>query len=195
TVYFLESAKSADSIVLAASISASIALLEQLNEVDFEQDVVVTDVSSVKGTICQVADQLTNSRLCFIGGHPMTGSHKAGIEAAKSQLFTNARNELSTTRQCRIHQVNDTKSVLLNPKIHFMTLQPEEHDEMTSVVSHFPHLIASSLVHQAKKWGQVHAYLPELAAGGFRDITRIASSNPMMWQDIFQHNDEKMSRL
>lgn len=195
TVDFLESAKTADIIVLAAPISASITLLEQLNEVNFEQDVVVTDVSSVKGTIFQVADQLTNSRLCFIGGHPMAGSHKAGIEAAKSHLFENAIYVLTPTKRCGIHQVNDLKNVLYHTKSHFMTLQPEEHDEMTSVVSHFPHLIASSLVHQAKKWGQVHAYLPELAAGGFRDITRIASSNPMMWQDIFQHNDEKMSRL
>src|SRR5699024_10149932 len=70
-----------------------------------------------------------------------------------------------------------------------------EHDEMTGVISHFPHLIASSLVHQAKKWQDKHAYLPELAAGGFRDITRIASSNPEMWQDIFYHNREKISQL
>src|SRR5699024_9003291 len=60
---------------------------------------------------------------------------------------------------------------------------------------HFPHLIASSLVHQAKKWENRHAYLPSLAAGGFRDITRIASSSPEMWQDIFYHNGKKISHL
>lgn len=195
TENFAESAQKADVIVLAAPISASIALLEQLNEVDFEQDVIVTDVSSVKGTIFAAADRLTNPRLCFIGGHPMAGSHKAGVEAAKSHLFENAIYVLTPTKRCALHQVDDLKNVLHHTKSHFMTLQPEEHDEMTSVVSHFPHLIASSLVHQARKWGQVHTYLPELAAGGFRDITRIASSNPMMWQDIFQHNGEKMSRL
>lgn len=195
TTVFNEAAQKADIIVLAAPISASIALLEQLNEVEFEQDVIVTDVSSVKGTIFQVADKLTNPQLCFIGGHPMAGSHKAGVEAAKSHLFENAIYVLTPTKRCGLHQVEDLKNVLHHTNSHFMTLQPDEHDEMTSVVSHFPHLIASSLVHQAKKWEQVHSYLPELAAGGFRDITRIASSNPMMWQDIFQHNGEKMSRL
>src|SRR5699024_5170627 len=80
-------------------------------------------------------------------------------------------------------------------KSHFIILEPSGHDEMTGVVSHFPHLIASSLVQQAKKWETTHAYLPHLAAGGFRDITRIASSNPEMWQDIFFHNRTKMAHL
>ena len=85
---------------------------------------------------------------------------------------------------------------MLTPtKSKFIVLKPEEHDEMTGVVSHFPHLIASSLVHQAKKWQETHAFLPKLAAGGFRDITRIASSNPELWQDIFYHNRRKMSVL
>ncbi|MDY0396565.1 prephenate dehydrogenase dimerization domain-containing protein [Virgibacillus halophilus] len=74
-------------------------------------------------------------------------------------------------------------------------MQPTEHDEMTAVVSHFPHLIASALVHQARNWEETHDRLPVLAAGGFRDITRIASSNPTLWQDIFQHNQSKMAPL
>src|SRR5699024_11754756 len=86
-------------------------------------------------------------------------------------------------------------AVLEATKCKFLILKPEEHDEMTSVTSHFPHLIAASLVQQARKWENIHSYLPNLAAGGFRDITRIASSNPKMWQDIFQHNGLKLSRL
>src|SRR5699024_3342849 len=97
------------------------------------------------------------------------GSHKAGIEAAKAHLFENAIYVLTPTDKSINGQMEQLKEALQNTKAHFIILQPEEHDEMTSVVSHFPHLIASSLVHQAKKWEQVHTYLPELAAGGFRD--------------------------
>lgn len=192
---FLTAAKQAHFIILAAPISASINLLKQLNDIPLDHEVIVTDVSSVKGTIFKEANALTNPNLCFIGGHPMAGSHKAGIEAAKAHLFENAIYVLTPTSQCVNGQVERLKDALQHTKSHFIILKPEEHDEMTSVVSHFPHLIASSLVHQAKKWEEVHAYLPELAAGGFRDITRIASSNPKMWQDIFTHNGDKMSRL
>lgn len=187
--------KEATYVFLAAPISASIKMLQQLDEMVFNQEVIVSDVSSVKGTIFAEANNLTNEQLCFIGGHPMAGSHKAGIEAAKAHLFENAIYVLTPTNQCNNGQVDKVQQVLQGTRSQFLILNPEEHDEMTSVISHFPHLIASSLVHQAKKWQQIHQYLPELAAGGFRDITRIASSNPKMWQDIFTHNGTKMSRL
>src|SRR5690625_4710835 len=161
----------------------------------FDHEVIVTDVSSVKGAVLDAADQMSNEQVVFIGGHPMAGSHKTGIHAAKSHLFENAIYILTPTTACAQEKLKTLKRLLQDTKANFLILQPDEHDEMTSVISHFPHLIASSLVHQAKKWEQVHHYLPELAAGGFRDITRIASSNPKMWQDIFQHNGAKMSRL
>jgi len=185
----------ADIIILAAPISASIQLLHELDNITFDQKVIVSDVSSVKGTIFDVASELKNEQIVFIGGHPMAGSHKTGIHAAKAHLFENAIYVLSPTSQCQQQELQNLKEVLQWTKCKFLTLKPEEHDEMTSVISHFPHLIASSLVHQAKKWEEIHTYLPGLAAGGFRDITRIASSNPKMWQDIFLHNKTKLSRL
>ncbi len=188
-------ASNADLIILAAPISQTIKLLEELDKITFKKDVIITDVSSVKGTIIEAAKQLTNEKITFIGGHPMAGSHKTGIVAAKEHLFENAIYCLTPVEDHTKEAIKLIKEVLKETKSNFIILKPDEHDEMTSVISHFPHLVASSLVHQAKKWEQVHSYLPELAAGGFRDITRIASSNPKMWQDIFSHNGDKMSRL
>jgi prephenate dehydrogenase len=192
---FTEAVQQADIIILATPISETIKLMGVLNEITFNKDIIVSDVSSVKGAIIETAHQFTNERITFIGGHPMAGSHKSGVRAAKEHLFENAIYVLTPTQKCSDEKLNILKEILKVTKCNFVTLNPDEHDEMTSVVSHFPHLIASSLVHQARKWENKHTYLPELAAGGFRDITRIASSNPEMWQDIFQHNGNKMSQL
>lgn len=192
---FSDAAQQVEIIFIATPISVTIELMRQLDETPLDHEVIVTDVSSVKGSVLSVANQLENDHIIFIGGHPMAGSHKTGIFAAKEHLFENAVYVLTPTRECKTEQIELLKDTLKETKSNFLILQPEEHDEMTSVISHFPHLIASSLVHQARKWEQVHEYLPELAAGGFRDITRIASSNPKMWQDIFQHNSPKMSKL
>lgn len=185
----------ADIVFLAVPISETLKLMERIDDIPLKDELIVTDVSSVKGSVLEAARKMKNDKIIFIGGHPMAGSHKAGVRAAKSHLFENAIYVLTPPENCSNGHIDILKNVLKETKSHFLTLQPEEHDEMTSVISHFPHLIASSLVHQARKWEQVHPYLPELAAGGFRDITRIASSNPKMWQDIFQHNGLKMSRL
>lgn len=192
---FTEAAQQADFIILAAPISETIRLLEKLDAIPFKREVIVSDVSSVKSTIIHAANKLTNQHMTFIGGHPMAGSHKKGVQAAKSHLFENAIYVLTPAFRSSSAKIDALKDVLINTKSNFIILNPNEHDEMTGVVSHFPHLIASSLVHQAKKWEDTHAFLPNLAAGGFRDITRIASSNPELWQDIFYHNRDKMSQL
>lgn len=192
---FIQAAKQADFIILAAPISETILLMKQLDNILFDHDVIVSDVASVKSSIVQEANLLSNKHVIFIGGHPMAGSHKRGISAAREHLFENAIYVLTPTTYRSKEKINALKGILKQTKSHFVILDPSEHDEMTGVVSHFPHLIASSLVQQAKKWENTHAYLPHLAAGGFRDITRIASSNPEMWQDIFYHNRTKMAHL
>ncbi len=192
---FPTAAQQADCIILAAPITETIELLEILDGVPLKKQVIVTDTASVKYTIIETAEKLTNENIAFIGGHPMAGSHKRGIEAAKSHLFENAFYVLTPSIRSTEEMVETLKGILKPTKSKFVVLKPEEHDEMTGVISHFPHLIASSLVHQAKRWQETHSFLPELAAGGFRDITRIASSNPELWQDIFYHNRKKMSVL
>ncbi|MBY7143494.1 prephenate dehydrogenase [Virgibacillus sp. NKC19-3] len=192
---FTQATRKADYIIFAAPISETIRLMQELDTFVLDHDIIVSDVSSVKNSILETANNLSNKHITFIGGHPMAGSHKKGIEAAKGHLFENAIYVLTPSTRSSQAKVESLKQVLKNTKSNFIILDPNDHDEMTGVVSHFPHLIASSLVHQAKKWEDKHAFLPTLAAGGFRDVTRIASSNPEMWQDIFYHNRFKMSRM
>lgn len=189
------SAQEADIIILGTPISETIAFIGKLDQVPFDHEVIVTDVSSVKTPIMNKAKLMMNENINFIGGHPMAGSHKRGVTASKEHLFENAIYVLSPTENCSSQSVDELKDVLRIVNSNFIVLPANDHDEMTGVISHFPHLIASSLVHQARKWQNTHAYIPELAAGGFRDITRIASSNPDLWQDIFYHNRNKMSQL
>ncbi|GAB2574587.1 prephenate dehydrogenase [Gracilibacillus alcaliphilus] len=192
---FSEAVKQADICILAAPVSITVEWITQLNNIELPHRVIVSDVGSVKGPIMEAANQLTNENVAFIGGHPMAGSHKKGVQAAKKYLFENAIYVLSPTNTSTEEDLLTLKKVLSPAKSKFIVLEPDEHDEMTSVISHFPHLIASSLVHQARSWQKTHPYIPKLAAGGFRDITRIASSNPLMWRDIFFQNRSKMSRL
>lgn len=190
-----ESVQKADAVILGTPISETITLIQEIDTVPLEQPLILTDVCSVKNSIMLAAKQMTNPKITFIGGHPMAGSHKKGIMAAKAHLFENAIYVLSPLAEQRVADLDKLKQLLTKTKSNFIILNPDEHDEMTGVVSHFPHLIASSLVHQAKEWEHTHTFIPKLAAGGFRDITRIASSNPTMWQDIFYHNRDKMSQL
>ncbi|WP_369813708.1 prephenate dehydrogenase [Halolactibacillus sp. JCM 19043] len=182
-------------VILSCPVSVTCQLIDDLNQIPLTKPVLVTDVSSVKQSVLKQAEQLTNPQIHFVGGHPMAGSHKRGVEAAKEHLFENAIYVLTKTTSATADDITYLEELLSSTKAKFIELDGEEHDEMTSVISHFPHLIASSLVHQAEKWQEKHPSIPTLAAGGFRDITRIASSNPKMWQDILFQNKNVMKRL
>ncbi|MCP3025862.1 prephenate dehydrogenase [Halobacillus sp. A5] len=192
---FYSGCREADILILATPISVTINYLNQLNEIQLDKPLLVTDVSSVKNNVLEAANQLTNDKVTFVGGHPMAGSHKQGYSAAKPHLFENAIYVLTPSRTSNGVQASRLQELFEETKARFMTLSTQEHDEMTAVISHFPHLIASSLVHQAKEWQKTHPYLEHLAAGGFRDITRIASSNPKLWQDIFFQNRKLLIQM
>ncbi|MBX0356225.1 prephenate dehydrogenase [Halobacillus sp. Nhm2S1] len=185
---FEESAQEADICILATPITITIDYIHKLESMDLKKSLLVSDVSSVKNQVLEAANRLSHPLLSFVGGHPMAGSHKHGYTAAKPHLFENAIYVLTPSVHADEKEAEVIKDLLSETKARFVTFTTQEHDEMTAVISHFPHLIASSLVHQAKEWEVTHPYIKQMAAGGFKDITRIASSNPKLWQDIFFQN-------
>jgi prephenate dehydrogenase len=188
-------ATQADLIVVATPVNEAEKILLSLANMELKDDVIITDAGSTKAKIVETASCLTKKGMTFIGGHPMAGSHKSGVTAAKAILFENAFYLLTPGDGVADSEVKRLVNWLVGTKAKFLIVTPEEHDYMTGVISHFPHIIAASLVHQAERSSQDQQLVTRLAAGGFRDITRIASSNPDMWRDILLHNKPVMLDL
>ena len=188
-------AKQSDIIVIATPVNETEKIILQLANLELKVGVIITDVGSTKARIVQTASCLLEKGITFIGGHPMAGSHKSGVTAAKSILFENAFYLLTPSKEVDLNKVELLKIWLAGTKAKFLIVTPEEHDHMTGVISHFPHIIAASLVHQAERSSQDQQLVTRLAAGGFRDITRIASSNPEMWRDILLQNKPVLLNL
>ena len=144
---------------------------------------VVTDVGSVKAPVVAAVDHAA-----FVGGHPMAGSEALGPDGARADLFDGAvwvltpSDHGSTTAFTLVH------SVVRSLGADVVTLAPDQHDRLVAAVSHVPHLTAASLMGLAARRAESEAALLRLAAGGFRDMTRVAAGDPTMWLDICSEN-------
>lgn len=190
-----EGAKDADLIILSTPVKEAVKIIDLLCSIELKHGVIVTDAGSTKMEIVKAAACLKEAGITFIGGHPMAGSHKSGVSAAKSLLFENAFYLLTPEESTPQSEIDTLKNWLSGTKAKVLIVTPEEHDYLTGVISHFPHVIAASLVHQAEHTSQDKKLVTRLAAGGFRDITRIASSSPAMWKDILLHNKSVLLNL
>lgn len=152
---------------------------------------ILTDVGSVKGNIHKAVKALFLEE-CFIGGHPMAGSEKTGFKNSTDHLLENAYYVITpckcTSKEAIDRLYNLTASIKAIP----ILLDPDEHDYAVANISHLPHLIASSLVNLVNQSDSEKETMKTLAAGGFKDITRIASSSPLMWQQICLTNKENI---
>ena len=182
----------ADLVFLATPVSVIQKVLPRL-AAHTSSHTLITDVGSVKRSIMRAASRLFPEGN-FIGGHPMAGVELSGVEAAHPLLFENAVYVLSpmkTTTQKRLEQFAD---FLRDLGARVVILDPKTHDEVASVVSHLPQLTAVALTNVAGKEHTSGRRHLRLAAGGFRDLTRIASSRPEMWTDILEFNRDEIDR-
>lgn len=157
-------------------------------------ETILTDVGSVKtGIHEQIASLGLQDQ--FIGGHPMTGSERFGYQNSKSSLLENAYYILTPSETVPQDKLHDYRSLVESIGAIPLILSYEEHDYVTAAISHLPHVIASSLVNLVKSCDSEDGIMKMIAAGGFKDITRIASSSPTMWQQICMTNTENISKL
>ncbi|MEY2458239.1 MAG: prephenate dehydrogenase [Acidimicrobiaceae bacterium] len=143
----------------------------------------VTDVGSVKGSVLEAIDDPR-----FVGGHPMAGSEQDGIEGADADVFEGAVWVLTPTASTDGEGFAAVRSTVTSFGADVVALSPERHDALVAVVSHVPHLTAATLMHLADERADEHRALLRLAAGGFRDMTRIAAGHPGIWPDICEEN-------
>ncbi|MDQ0805648.1 prephenate dehydrogenase [Priestia megaterium] len=188
-------AAQADYIVLATPVEYTTAWIHDLSTWKLKETVIVTDVGSTKGEIMKAAEALNKKRIPFIGGHPMAGSHTSGAVNARADLFCSARYILTPFENEQKEKIDALMHLLEPTGAQFVLLDAATHDQITGVVSHLPHVIATSLVRQVKGYSAQNHLVTEMAAGGFRDITRIASSNPHMWRDILKQNRSMLLTL
>ena len=188
-----ENFKNCEYLFLCAPVSYNTAYLKQLSGY-LDEDCILTDVGSVKSDIHREARRLGLNGY-FIGGHPMAGSEKSGYANSKAMLIENAYYVLTPSPGIPQEKINRFSKFVEQLRAIPVVMEPEEHDYVTGAISHLPHLIAASLVNFVRDHDTRTELMKNLAAGGFKDITRIASSSPTMWQHICVKNRENISQI
>ncbi|BCG59907.1 prephenate dehydrogenase [Paenibacillus sp. URB8-2] len=195
TLSFEEAALDADFIFLCVPVGMLEDYLNRLSKLPLKKGCIITDVGSTKASIAACADSIDLPDVHFIGGHPMAGSERSGVEAASSLLFENAFYVLTPPPGVPEEAYESLKALLVHTRAQIVRLDPQRHDEIVGAISHLPHIIAVALVNQVHEYDCADSLYSTLAAGGFRDITRIASSEPVIWRDILLNNRTVMLRL
>ena len=176
--------READLVVVATPVHVAAGIISDiLGSPSWNAAAVITDVGSVKGPLLAAGD-----RPRFVGGHPMAGSEQVGIEGASAELFFGATWVLTPTPSTDPAAYAQVRTVLAGFGANVVALDPAEHDSLVAVVSHVPHLTAATLMALAADLGEEHGALLQLAAGGFRDMTRIAAGQPSIWPGICDDN-------
>ena len=179
-----------DYLFLCAPVEFNVEYMEKI-KASLGENCILTDVGSVKNVIHEKVTELGLEGR-FIGGHPMAGSERSGFSNSSDHLLENAYYIITPGGEVALEKISELISSLGAIPL---VITAEEHDFITAGVSHLPHIVASALVNLVNLLDNDAQYMKMIAAGGFRDITRIASSSPVMWEQICLENQKNISTV
>ena len=184
-----------DLIILATPLSTFKKLVEEMSPF-LKKDCIITDTGSAKLSVIEDLRGILPNNVEFIPGHPIAGTEESGPDAGFAELFDNRWCILTPTEENSSNAIGRIKEFWesIGSKVEIM--DPLHHDKVLAITSHIPHLIAFNIVGTANNLANVtEKEVVKYSAGGFRDFTRIAASDPKMWSDIFTYNSEAVLEM
>jgi prephenate dehydrogenase len=183
----------ADMIIIAVPLGAIGNILSKIKP-SLPPDAIITDVGSAKSSVVVNAREHLENIENFIPAHPIAGAENSGVTASKDNLFVNRRVILTPLAENKIQAVEKVKQMWFFTGAEVLKMSVSQHDEVLAATSHLPHMLAYTLVDMLANM-ETHQEIFRFAAGGFRDFTRIAASDPTMWHDICVSNKDMILKM
>jgi len=183
-----------DLVIIATPLSSYKEIILSIKD-NLKKDVILTDTGSVKKEVMKIIHNINLTDVYWIPSHPIAGTEESGPKAGQTEMFKNRWCIISPPKNSAEQPVKSLKALweAMGSKVKIMT--PEEHDKILSLTSHLPHMIAYNIVRTVMSVeDKLKQEVIQYSAGGLRDFTRIAASNPVMWRDIFLDNRENVSK-
>jgi prephenate dehydrogenase len=183
-----------DLIIIAAPLSSYKEIILSIKD-SLKKNVILTDTGSVKKEVMKIIHNINLTDVHWIPSHPIAGTEESGPKAGQAEMFENRWCIISPPKDCLEEPIKSLKAFWesIGSKVKIMT--EEEHDKILSLTSHLPHAIAYNIVSTVTSIeDKLKQEVIQYSAGGLRDFTRIAASNPIMWRDIFIDNSENVSK-
>jgi len=188
-------ADGSDLVVIATPLSSYEDVISKIKN-SLKDGVILTDVGSVKENIINLVEKNIPENISWIPSHPIAGTEESGPEAGFSELFQNRWCILTPSKKAKEKDINllQTFWEKVGSKVDIM--EAKQHDYILSITSHIPHLIAYNIVNTSLNiQDEKESTIVKYSAGGLRDFTRIAASNPIMWRDVFIQNKKNTSKM
>ena len=188
-------ADGSDLVVIATPLSSYEDVISKIKN-SLKDGVILTDVGSVKENIINLIEKNIPESISWIPSHPIAGTEESGPEAGFSELFQNRWCILTPSKKAKEKDINllQTFWEKIGSKVDIM--EAKQHDYILSITSHIPHLIAYNIVNTSLNiQDEKESTIVKYSAGGLRDFTRIAASNPIMWRDVFIQNKKNTSKM